>query len=77
VGPRSAGQNLEMGAILESLNSQLIEPHQSRAQIDVVGRSDLKDIPRSRSRRVGNVDAKTAEQAGKITGATFLLVTTG
>jgi curli biogenesis system outer membrane secretion channel CsgG len=70
-------KKLEMGRIIESLNSQLIDRINATRKFDVVGRSDLNDILKEQELGAsGNVDAKTAAQAGKLTGATFLLVTT-
>jgi curli biogenesis system outer membrane secretion channel CsgG len=70
-------KKLEMGRIIESLNSQLIDRINATRKFDVVGRSDLNDILKEQDLGAsGNVDAKTAAQAGKLTGATFLLVTT-
>ena len=43
----------------------------------MVGRSDLADVIKEQDLGAsGNVDAKTAAQAGKLTGAKYLLVTT-
>jgi curli biogenesis system outer membrane secretion channel CsgG len=70
-------KKLEMGRIIESMNSQLIDRINATRKFDVVGRSDLSDILKEQDLGAsGNVDAKTAAQAGKLTGATFLLVTT-
>jgi curli biogenesis system outer membrane secretion channel CsgG len=70
-------KKLEMGRIIESLNSQLIDRINATRKFDVVGRSDLNDILNEQDLGAsGNVDAKTAAKAGKLTGATFLLVTT-
>jgi len=70
-------KKLEMGRIIESLNSQLIDRINATRKFDVVGRSDLNDILKEQDLGAsGNVDAKTAAKAGKITGANFLLVTT-
>ncbi len=68
---------LEMGRIIESLDSQLVDRINATRKFDVVGRSDLKDILKEQDLGAsGNVDAKTAAQAGKLTGAKYLLVTT-
>jgi curli biogenesis system outer membrane secretion channel CsgG len=70
-------KKLEMGRIIESLNSQLIDRINATRKFDVVGRNDLNDILNEQDLGAsGNVDAKTAAKAGKLTGATFLLVTT-
>jgi curli biogenesis system outer membrane secretion channel CsgG len=70
-------KKLEMGRIIESMNSQLIDRINATRKFDVVSRSDLNDILKEQDLGAsGNVDAKTAAQAGKLTGATFLLVTT-
>jgi curli biogenesis system outer membrane secretion channel CsgG len=70
-------KKLEMGRIIESLNSQLIDRINATRKFDVVGRSDLNDILKEQDLGAsGNADAKTAAKAGKLTGATFLLVTT-
>jgi curli biogenesis system outer membrane secretion channel CsgG len=70
-------KKLELGRILESLNSQLIDRINATRKFDVVGRSDLNDILKEQDLGAsGNVDAKTAAKAGKLAGASFLLVTT-
>ena len=70
-------KKLELGRIIESMNSQLIDRINATRKFDVVSRSDLNDILKEQDLGAsGNVDAKTAAQAGKLTGATFLLVTT-
>ena len=70
-------KKLEMGRIIESLDSQLIDRINATRKFDVVGRSDLNDILKEQDLGAsGNVDAKTAAQAGKLTGAKYLLVTT-
>ena len=70
-------KKLEMGRIIESLNSQLIDRINATRKFDVVGRSDLNDILKEQDLGAsGNVDAKTAAKAGKVAGATFLLVAT-
>jgi curli biogenesis system outer membrane secretion channel CsgG len=66
-----------MGRIVESLDSQLIDRINATRKFDVVGRSDLGDVLKEQDLGAsGNVDAKTAAQAGKLTGAKYLLVTT-
>ncbi len=70
-------KKLEMGRILESLDSQLIDRVNATRKFEVVGRSDLSDIVKEQDLGAsGNVDAKTAAQAGKLTGAKYLLVST-
>ena len=70
-------KKLEMGRIIESLNSQLIDRINATRKFDVVSRSDLNDILKEQDLGAsGNVDAKTAAKAGKVAGATFLLVAT-
>lgn len=70
-------KKLELGRIIESMNSQLIDRINATRKFDVVGRSDLNDILKEQELGAsGNVDAKTAARAGKLTGARFLLVTT-
>jgi len=72
----AADKKLEMGRIIESLDGQLIDRINATRKFDVVGRSDLKDIIKEQDLGAsGNVDAKTAAQAGKLTGAKYLLVT--
>jgi curli biogenesis system outer membrane secretion channel CsgG len=66
-----------MGRVIESLDSQLIDRINATRKFDVVGRSDLADVMKEQDLGAsGNVDAKTAAQAGKLTGAKYLLVTT-
>ncbi len=70
-------KKLEMGRIIESLDSQLIDRINATRKFDVVGRSDLNDVIKEQDLGAsGNVDAKTAAKAGKLTGAKYLLVTT-
>jgi curli biogenesis system outer membrane secretion channel CsgG len=70
-------KKLELGRIIESLNSQLIDRINATRKFDVVGRSDLSDILKEQDLGAsGNVDAKTAAKAGKLAGASFLLGTT-
>jgi curli biogenesis system outer membrane secretion channel CsgG len=67
----------EMGRIIESLDSQLIDRINATRKFDVVGRSDLNDLLKEQDLGAsGNVDARTAAKAGKLTGAKYLLVTT-
>ena len=70
-------KKLELGRILESMNSQLISAISATRKFEVVGRSDLNDILKEQDLGAsGNADARTAAKAGKLAGATFLLVTT-
>jgi curli biogenesis system outer membrane secretion channel CsgG len=70
-------KKLELGRIIESLDSQLIDRINATRKFDVMGRSDMKDILKEQDLGAsGNVDAKTAAKAGKLTGAKYLLVTT-
>ena len=70
-------KKLEMGRIVESLDSQLIDRINATRKFDVVGRSDLNDVIKEQDLGAsGNVDAKTAAKAGKLTGAKYLLVAT-
>src|SRR5437879_2897769 len=70
-------KKLEMGRIIESLDSQLIDRVNATRKFDVVGRSDLNDVIKEQDLGAsGNVDTKTAAKAGKLTGAKYLLVTT-
>ena len=70
-------KKLEMGRIIESLDSLLVDRINATRKFDVVGRSDLNDILKEQDLGAsGNVDAKTAAQVGKLTGAKYLLVTT-
>jgi len=63
--------------IVESLDSQLIDRINATRKFDVVGRSDLNDVIKEQDLGAsGNVDAKTAAKAGKLTGAKYLLVAT-
>jgi curli biogenesis system outer membrane secretion channel CsgG len=70
-------KKLEMGRIIESMNSQLIDRINATRKFDVVSRSDLNDTLKEQELGgSGNVDAKTAAQVGKLTGAKYLLVAT-
>lgn len=67
----------EMGRVIESLDSQLMDRINATRKFDVVGRSDLADVIKEQDLGAsGNVEAKTAAQAGKLTGAKYLLVAT-
>jgi len=70
-------KKVEMGRVLDSLDSQLIDRINATRKFDVVGRSDLAEVLKEQDLGAsGNVDAKTAAQAGKLTGAKYLLITT-
>ena len=70
-------KKVELGRILESLDSQLIDRVNATRKFDVVGRSDLNEVIKEQdSGASGNVDAKTAAKAGKLAGAKYLLVAT-
>lgn len=67
----------EMNRVVESLDSQLVDRVNATRKFDVVGRSDLSDVLKEQDLGAsGNVDAKTAAKAGKLTGAKYLLVVT-
>lgn len=73
----SGDKKLEMNRIIESLDSQLIDRINATRKFDVLGRSDLDSVIKEQDLGgSGNVDAKSAAQAGKLTGAKYLLVTT-
>jgi curli biogenesis system outer membrane secretion channel CsgG len=73
----SAGKGNSLGRVTEAFDSQLIAKVNDTRKFDIVGRSDLKDVLKEQELgQSGNVDAKTAAQAGKLTGAKYLLVTT-
>ena len=67
----------ELNRIVESLDSQLIDRVNATRKFDVFSRSDLADIIKEQDLGAsGNVDAKTAAKAGKLSGAKYLLVCT-
>ena len=67
----------ELNRIIESLDSQLIDRVNATRKFDVLSRSDLADIVKEQDLGAsGNVDAKTAAKAGKLSGAKYLLVCT-
>ena len=67
----------ELNRIVESLDSQLIDRVNATRKFDVLSRSDLADIVKEQDLGAsGNVDAKTAAKAGKLSGAKYLLVCT-
>jgi curli biogenesis system outer membrane secretion channel CsgG len=70
-------QKQELNRILESLDSQLIDRVNATRKFDVLSRSDLSDMIKEQDLGAsGNVDAKTAAKAGKLSGAKYLLVAT-
>jgi curli biogenesis system outer membrane secretion channel CsgG len=67
----------ELNRIIESLDGQLIDRVNATRKFDVLSRSDLGDLIKEQDLGAsGNVDAKTAAQAGKLSGAKYLLVCT-
>jgi curli biogenesis system outer membrane secretion channel CsgG len=67
----------ELNRIIESLDSQLIDRVNATRKFDVLSRSDLADVLKEQDLGAsGNVDAKTAAKAGKLSGAKYLLVAT-
>jgi curli biogenesis system outer membrane secretion channel CsgG len=67
----------ELNRVIESLDSQLIDRVNATRKFDVLSRSDLADIVKEQDLGAsGNVDAKTAAKAGKLSGAKYLLVCT-
>jgi len=72
-----AGKKLSLGRVVEAFDSQLIAQVNATRKFEIVGRSDMKDVLAEQELgQSGNVDAKTAAQAGKLAGAKYLLVTT-
>ncbi len=70
-------KKVELNRIVESLDSQLIDRVNATRKFDIVGRSDLNEVIKEQDLGAsGNVDAKTAAKAGKLTGAKYLLVAT-
>jgi curli biogenesis system outer membrane secretion channel CsgG len=67
----------ELNRIIESLDSQLIDRVNATRKFDVVSRSDISEILKEQDFGAsGNVDAKTAAKAGKVSGAKYLLIAT-
>ena len=67
----------ELNRIIESLDGQLIDRINATRKFDVLSRSDLADVIKEQDLGAsGNVDAKTAAKAGKLSGAKYLLVAT-
>ncbi len=76
-GATKPDKKAEMNRIIESLDSQLIDRVNATRKFDIVGRSDLNEVIKEQDLGAsGNVDAKTAAKAGKLTGAKYLLVAT-
>jgi curli biogenesis system outer membrane secretion channel CsgG len=67
----------ELNRVIESLDSQLIDRVNATRKFDVVSRSDLAEVLKEQDLGAsGNVDAKAAARAGKVSGAKYLLITT-
>ncbi len=72
-----AGKSSSLDRVLQAFDGQLIDRLNATRKFDIVGRSDLKVIFEEQAfGGSGNVSAATAAQAGKLTGATYLVVTT-
>lgn len=72
----AAGKSVSLGRVVEALDGQLIDRVNATRKFEIVGRSELKEFFKEQDLGTsGNVDAKTAAQAGKLTGAKYLLVT--
>ena len=72
-----AGKTSSLDRVLEGFDGQLIDRLNATRKFEIVGRSDLKPIFEEQGFAAsGNVSAQTAAQAGKLTGATYLIVTT-
>jgi curli biogenesis system outer membrane secretion channel CsgG len=72
-----ANKKAQLDRIIESLDGQLISAFNATRKFEVLSRSDLNDLIKEQSLGAsGNVDAKTAAQAGKLAGAKYLLVAT-
>jgi len=70
-------KGLAMNRIIQSLDSQLIDRINATRKFDIVGRSDLGEVTKEQQLGAsGNVDAKTAAQIGKDTGAKYILTAT-
>jgi len=70
-------KKLEMGRIIESMNSQLIDRISATRKFDVLGRSDLGDIFHEQALGTSSsMASNTAAQSGKLIGAKYLLITT-
>lgn len=67
----------ELNRVIESLDSQLIDRVNATRKFEVVSRSDLAEVLKEQDLGAsGNVDAKTAAKAGKVSGAKYLLLST-
>jgi curli biogenesis system outer membrane secretion channel CsgG len=72
-----ANKKAQLNRIIESLDGQLITAFNTTRKFEVLSRSDLGDLLKEQDLGAsGNVDAKTAAQAGKLAGAKYLLVAT-
>lgn len=72
-----SGKKTEMGRVVESLDSQLIDRINATRKFEIVANSDLKDILQAQDKDgSGLVDPKTAAQAGKLAGTKYLLMNT-
>jgi Curli production assembly/transport component CsgG len=73
----NADQKLELGRIVESLDSQLTDRIAATHKFDIVGGSDLTNIIGNQDlENSGNFDSKTAAKVGALNGAKYVLVTT-
>jgi curli biogenesis system outer membrane secretion channel CsgG len=67
----------ELNRVIESLDSQLIDRVNATRKFEVVSRSDLAEVLKEQDLAAsGNLDAKAAAKAGKVSGAKYLLITT-
>jgi curli biogenesis system outer membrane secretion channel CsgG len=72
-----AGKTSSLDRVTEAFDGQLIDRLNATRKFEIVGRSDLKPIIEEQAFAAsGNVSAQAAAQAGKLTGATYLIVTT-
>lgn len=72
-----AGKGTSLDRVIEAFDSQLIDRVNATRKFTIVGRSELKDLLKEQDLgSSGNLDAKTAAQVGKISGARYLLVAT-
>jgi curli biogenesis system outer membrane secretion channel CsgG len=70
-----AGKGISLGRVIEAFDGQLVAQINATRKFDIVAHKDLKDILNEQElAQSGNVDAKCAAQAGKLTGAKYLLV---
>lgn len=71
------GKKASLGRVIEAVDSQLIDRVNATRKFEIVGRSDLSAVLKEQELGgSGNVDAKSAAQAGQLAGAKYLLVTT-